>query len=137
MADNNTLTIPAEIDEIPKVSVALEEAMQAHAFSEEEILDTQLAVEEAITNSIVHGYKGNTGSVAVSLQVTKELAEIRIEDEAPPFDPLQLPEPDLEGELDERRIGGLGVFLIRRVMDEVIYRYENARNILTLIKRKG
>jgi len=57
-------------------------------------------------------------------------------DEAVPFDPSSLPEPELEGDLEERRIGGLGVFLIRQVMDEVSYRHEDGKNILSSIKQK-
>ena len=130
------LTISAEIDEIPKVSAVLEGLMQAHAFSEEAILDTQLAVEEAVTNSIVHGYEGRAGKVTVAFRITRSLAEIQIEDDAAPFNPLSIPEPEIDGDLEERRIGGLGVFLIRQVMDEVVYRHENGRNILSLLKKK-
>ncbi len=136
MKETASLTINADIDEIPKISETLESLMHAHAFSEEDILDTQLAVEEAVTNSIVHGYEGKTGTITVSFEVTRNRAGIRIEDEAVPFDPFSLPEPDLDGNLEERRIGGLGVFLIRQVMDEVSYRHDNGKNILSLIKRK-
>lgn len=131
-----SLTIPADLNEILTISAALESLMQAHGFPEEDILDTQLAVEEAVTNSIVHGYGGTTGTVTVSLDVTRSRSRIRIEDEAVPVDPLSLPEPELEGDLEERQLGGLGVFLIRQVMDEVSYRYEDGKNILSLIKRK-
>jgi len=137
MAGTISLTISSEIGQIPKISAALEEAMQSHAFAEEEILDTQLAVEEAITNSIVHGYRGKTGTVMVIIHVSRGIAEIQIEDNAEQFDPLSIPEPDLAGDLEERHIGGLGIFLIRQVMDEVVYRYEDGKNILSLVKRKG
>jgi len=56
-------------------------------------------------------------------------------DAAPRFDPLSVPEPDLDSDLENRRIGGLGIFLIRQLMDEVSYRYKDWKNILVLIKR--
>ncbi len=129
--------IEANIRAIPDVSQALDEAMRAHGFSEEDILDTQLAVEEAITNVIVHGYAKSPGKIVISIHMTQGLAEIQIEDNAPPFDPLSIPEPDISVEIDERKIGGLGVFLIRQVMDDIMYRYEDGKNILVLVKKKG
>ena len=130
------LIIHADINEIPRVSLALENAMKAHAFTEEDILDVQLAVEEAITNVIVHGYKENTGEIWLTFRATLGLVEVQIEDTAPPFNPLSIPEPDLTGDLENRRIGGLGFFLIRQVMDGIVYRYEDGKNILVLVKRK-
>ncbi|MFA4860996.1 ATP-binding protein [Methanoregula sp.] len=130
------LTIKPDLNEIDAISSALDEVMKKHAFSEEEILDTQLAVEEAVTNVIVHGYDGRDGEIGVTIRATRGIVEIQIEDSALPFDPLTLPEPDLTGDIDERRIGGLGIFLIRQVMDEIVYRYENEKNILVMVKRK-
>jgi len=131
------MTIGSDIENIPAVSAKLEGAMKAHGFCTDEILDTQLAVEEAITNVIVHGYKKTGGEIHLSCRVIPDLVRIRISDAAPPFNPLSIPEPERAGNIDQRRIGGLGVFLLRQVMDEISYRYENGRNILTLEKRKS
>jgi serine/threonine-protein kinase RsbW len=131
------ITIPADIGEIPKVSESLEVLMRDHAFSDEEILDTQLAVEEAVTNVILHGYENTTGEVSVTFLTTHGMLEVRIEDRAPAFDPLSMPEPDIESDVEDRKIGGLGVFLIRQVMDDVSYRYEDGKNILVMVKRKS
>jgi serine/threonine-protein kinase RsbW len=111
-------------------------ALRAHSFSEEEILDTQLAVEEAITNVIMHGYEQITGKIVITCRTTHGLAEIQIEDFAPPFDPLSIPEPDITEAIEDRKIGGLGIFLIRQVMDDIVYRYENGKNILVMVKKK-
>ncbi|PKL64828.1 MAG: ATP-binding protein [Methanomicrobiales archaeon HGW-Methanomicrobiales-3] len=132
-----TLKISSDIAEIPEVSARLEELMEAYGFAPEAILDTQLAVEEAITNIIVHGYKRPDGEIQITCSRVSDAIEIRIADSAPPFDPLSLPEPDLSSTVSERRIGGLGIYLIRRVMDGFFYRYEDGKNILTLIKKKA
>jgi serine/threonine-protein kinase RsbW len=131
------MTIRSDIAAIPDVSARLEAAMQAAAFSPEDILDTQLAVEEAITNVIVHGYRQPGGEIAVSCRTGEDRVEVRIADAAPRFDPLSLTEPDLEGTAEERKIGGLGVYLIRQVMDEISYRYEDNKNILILTKKRA
>lgn len=130
------LTIGSDIAEIPAVSDRLWEALQVNGFSAEEILDTQLAVEEAITNVIIHGYKRTGEPITVSCCFSRSRVEVRVADSAPRFDPLSVPEPELEGSIEERSIGGLGVYLIRKVMDDVSYSYENGRNILILSKQR-
>jgi serine/threonine-protein kinase RsbW len=131
------LTVRSDLNEISRVSAALEDLMTFHAFDVEEILDTQLAVEEAITNIITHGYPPGQGEIGIRCRATPRYIEIRIEDSAVPFDPLSLPEPDLSGNVEDRKIGGLGVFLIRQVMDGISYRRKNGKNILKLEKKRS
>ena len=136
MENSHSLTIDSDILEIPRISLALDRALRVHGFSEEEILDSQLAVEEAITNVIVHGYEQITGNIVITFRITHGLAEVQIEDFAPPFNPLSIPDPDITVDIEDRKIGGLGVFLIRQVMDDIVYRYENGKNILVMVKKK-
>jgi serine/threonine-protein kinase RsbW len=137
MEDTLFWTIDADINAIPRISLALDQTMRDHAFSDEDILDTQLAVEEAITNVIVHGYTQGTGKILITCRTAHGLVEVQIEDTAPPFNPLSIPEPDITDAVEDRKIGGLGVFLIRQVMDEIVYRYEDRKNILVLVKKKN
>ncbi|NLD57550.1 MAG: ATP-binding protein [Methanomicrobiales archaeon] len=131
------LTIDSAIDEIPVVSERLETLMSGARFSPEAVLDTQLAVEEAITNVIVHGYKQKGNEIRIACQLIDGAIVIRITDSAPPFNPLSLPTPDLDSDVNERRIGGLGIYLIRRVMDGVEYAYEGGNNVFTLTKKRS
>jgi len=99
--------------------------------------DLKLAVEEACINLIQHGYRDmEPGPIRVTFQADKKQVVINISDHAPPFPPEQVPQPNLDVEWHERRIGGLGWHLIRQVMDEISYRSgpENG-NLLTLVKR--
>ena len=138
MDESRTCTIDADIHAIPKISLAIDKTMRDHAFSDEEILDTQLAVEEAITNVIVHGYARGKGEIMITCRTTHGTVEVQIRDTAPAFNPLSIPEPDITEDIEDRKIGGLGVFLLRQVMDDIIYRYEDGKNILVLVKkRKG
>lgn len=129
-----SLKITSDINNIPMVSEHLEGTMLAGGFSTEEILDTQLAVEEAITNVIVHGYGNAGGEIGISCQVAEGRVVVQITDSATPFNPLSLPEPDLDAEVNERRIGGLGIYLLRQVMDDIAYQFLDGKNILTLTK---
>jgi serine/threonine-protein kinase RsbW len=131
------MTVRSDISEIPAVSARLEDAMGASGFLPDEILDTQLAVEEVITNIIDHGYKKAGSEIYLSCHFIPAGIRIQVADSAPRFDPLSIPEPALGGDIDEREIGGLGVFLVRQVMDTLSYRYEDGKNILTLEKRRA
>ena len=130
------LTIGSDLAEILGLSDRLEETLKTNGFSAEEILDTQLAVEEAITNVIVHGYQKPGEVIIVSCHISRNYMEIQVADAAPQFDPLSVPEPELGGSIEDRRIGGLGVYLIRQIMDEVSYHYKNGWNCLIMRKRR-
>jgi anti-sigma regulatory factor (Ser/Thr protein kinase) len=131
-----SLTVPADIAEIPAISLRLEESLLSYGFTPEEVLDTQLAVEELITNIAVHGYRGTGGPVTVSCSFEDDHAVIQLADSAPAFDPLSVPEPDIDADVSDRKIGGLGIYLVRQVMDGISYRFENGSNILTLKKKR-
>ena len=131
------MTIGSDIGEIPAVSARLEEALGSVGFPPDDILDTQLAVEEVITNIITHGYKKTGGRIHLSCRFTRNGSEIRIADSAPRFNPLSIAEPDLDKDISERKVGGLGVYLLRQVMDEISYRYENGKNVLVLEKKRS
>lgn len=82
----------------------------------------ELAVDEAMTNIIEHAYGGECqAQVHIDWQVTREALLIQLRDHGQPFNPLEVPEPDMQVGLAERDIGGLGMFLIRRMMDDVQY----------------
>lgn len=110
-----------------------------HGFSKEKIFDIQLATEEALLNIFQYAYPGeHKGEVEVTceMQGDSELT-IRILDTGVPFDILSLSEPDLACPLPDRKIGGLGCYLIRKMADDVHYRRQGDTNILTLVVRKG
>ena len=137
MASDVSFEIPADLEQIQKVSEKIEQCMKSHGWAEDAILDVQLAVEEAVTNAILHGYDGISGTIAIRIETTPHHIAVEIADDAPAFDPLSVPDPDISGDIEDRQIGGLGIFLIRRVMDEVSYRYEKNKNILVMEKKIG
>ena len=99
----------------------------------------QIAVDEAVTNIIEHGYAGiapGSATIALSLRIDARNFRIVIEDDGRAFDPQQLPEVDVKKHAAGGHSGGLGIFLMRRVMDEIQYHFENGkRNQLVLVKR--
>jgi serine/threonine-protein kinase RsbW len=137
MRNQLVLTLNAEIFSIPFLNEKLDELLSTHGTGAEEILDVQLAVEEAVTNIIRHGYRGNPGEIRIDCSVTDQEFFITIRDRAPQFDPLSAPAPDITADASHRLIGGLGVMLMRRLMDEVTYEYREGQNVLMLKKILG
>ena len=98
--------------------------------------DLQLAVDEACTNIITHGYQGtNPGSIILSLAFTNDSIEVSITDFGHAFEPSQTPAPNLEAGLEDRPTGGFGLFFIYQTMDEINYTTNLYGNRLTFIKK--
>jgi anti-sigma regulatory factor (Ser/Thr protein kinase) len=91
------------------------------------------AVDEAVTNIILHGYRGSPGSIEIELWQDEKALVIRLRDDAPAFDPTSIPVPNLDTPLHLRRPGGLGVHMMRQFVDRMSYRRtETGQNELTL-----
>ena len=103
-----------------------------------QVYAVQLAVDEAATNIIEHGYRcSGQGDVEITCKSEKDGLRVILHDHAPPFDPDEIPEPATDVPLEELKPRGLGIFLMRKMMDEVIYQFDaDSGNTLTLIKRK-
>lgn len=113
---------------------------RAGGFSDRDVYNIQLATDEAASNIIEHAYEGvSDGLLDISCGVNGSAITIVLVDHGEPFDPSVVPVPDLKADLSERKIGGLGIFLMRKLMDEVRYEAEprKNRNTLTMIKRRG
>ena len=106
-------------------------------FGDKDIYNIQLAADEAASNIIEHAYEGNkNGVLEISCGVQDGAIKIIMVDHGESFDPSAIPLPDLKADLSERKIGGLGIFLMRKLMDEVRYESKKTGNVLTMIKRK-
>ena len=130
-----SLRLNAELKDLPQIRHFILESAGALGVASAEVAKIVLAVDEAVTNVILHGYGGRGGPVEIEVSGRPGELVIRLRDHARPFDPTGMPAPDLTGPAEERRPGGLGVHLIRQVMDQLIYRRpEDGGNELTLIK---
>jgi len=107
-------------------------------FSDKDVYNIQLATDEAASNIIEHAYENvPDGILELSCGVKGEIITIVLIDRGESFDPSEVPMPDLKADLSDRKIGGLGIFLMRKLMDEVYYEPRaDKRNILTMTKRK-
>ena len=133
-AESDQIVIRATIDAIEQIAIFLEELLEKAEVPMMEAARIQLAAEEAITNVVTHGYDKEPGDVSVRCTISDEQVMITITDTGPAFDPTMIPPADVMADLDHRNIGGLGVHLIRSVMDQVTYTRNEDMNQLVLIK---
>jgi serine/threonine-protein kinase RsbW len=107
-------------------------------FSEKDVYNIQLATDEAASNIIEHAYQNMPGNVLeLSCGMKGDVITVTLTDYGDSFDPSEVPVPDLKADLSDRKIGGLGLFLMRKLMDHIDYRPgPHKSNVLTMTKRK-
>lgn len=131
-----SLKITPSLDQLERITAVVEDLGERDDWPPDLIFKVNLVLDELWVN-VVH-YSGATGEVEVSLDTDADEVRLEIADDGRPFDPLsEAVEPDLDAALEERPIGGLGIFLVREMMDELHYRREDGKNRLAMVKRKG
>jgi anti-sigma regulatory factor (Ser/Thr protein kinase) len=131
------LTVPSEAAQLPVLTAFLREFWAAAALPAEGSLPFEVALEEVFMNVVMHAAPAGAARVEVALRLAGGSLAMTIADDGPPFDPLSFRPPDVTAGLNERRIGGQGVHLVRQMMDTVGYRRSDARNVLTLSRQLG
>jgi serine/threonine-protein kinase RsbW len=131
----NVLRIPARVSQLAAVREFIRDQARRAGAGREVVDDMVQAVDESVTNAIVHGYRGAAGSIEVEVGVVHHALVVHVRDQAPPFDPTAVPEPEVDLPLEQRPFGGMGVFLCRQLTDEMTYRKTEHGNELTLVKR--
>ena len=126
-----------EVSEIPRLQRFMQ-AVSEHADLDHALsLNLNLALEEAVSNVLLYAYPGEAEKkVDLKALVWEDRIDFTVSDSGIPFDPTAIPAPDLSVDLKDRPIGGLGIFLVKRIMDDVSYRREDGKNILTMTKKR-
>lgn len=129
------MNVEAVVQNIDPVTEFIGEELKAHGCSDRALLQVAVAVDEIFGNIAHYAYAEEKGDVNVRVDVKDGFAEIIFTDEGVPFNPLKSEEPDVSLSAEERDIGGLGIFLVKKTMDNLEYEYKDGRNILKLTKR--
>jgi anti-sigma regulatory factor (Ser/Thr protein kinase) len=135
---NLTLNMEARLDEIERIHAAVEILGNAEGWEPELLFQIKLVLEEIGTNIVKYGYE-HEGKKDIRITLTSESHALTMEimDDGKPYDPFaEAPPPDLDSSVEERPIGGLGVHLVQKLMDESHYRREDGMNKVTLIKHR-
>ena len=142
MSDSNrptntvTTTVANRVDEVGRVAQLVREFGVAHGLQTETVHDLCVAFDEVLSNIVKYAYKDEMRhEISVRLELAGPNLVAEVVDDGGPFDPLTAPTPPLHGGTDERPIGGLGIYFVRKLMDEVSYARHEGRNVLTMIKR--
>ena len=133
--DTDRLLLHNDIQEIRRLGAFVETIADGKGLEHGVAAGLNLALEEAVTNVILYAYpEGTDGFVEIRYQDGPGSMEFIVSDAGKPFDPTAVPDADVTQDASERKIGGLGIFLVRQIMDEVGYERKDGKNILSLKK---
>jgi len=132
------IKLPARMDSLHAFMEQANVYAEKHGFSPDRIKDIELALEELLVNIISYAYPEGEGPIEMTCRPdARNRLVFEIADSGTPFNMLAYGDPDTNAEIEERRIGGLGIFFVKQFMDEVHYRREDDRNILTIAVSKN
>ncbi len=131
------LALDATMADLPAILSFVETACLDASVNPELLFDLQLAVEEACSNVIEHAYRSGRGYLLVRFETANGDVVITLRDHGHPFDPKQVAAPNLSLPLKKRPVGGLGLHLMRTLMDEVRFDFAPGQNTLVMIKRNA
>lgn len=136
MSKMKELTVDAKVDNLKKVLSFIDGELEEALCPVKTMMQIDIAAEEIFVNiaSYAYGDGGGTARIRFSLEEDPKRAVISFYDNGRPFDPLAKPDPDITLSAEERQIGGLGIYMVKKSMDDVSYKYENGENILTIVR---
>jgi len=137
MSQRFELTVTSQAENLARIADFVREAAQAAGLDMRQTFQVRLAVDEACTNIMEHAYgPDRIGPIACTCQVCGDDFVVTLNDQGQPFDPAQVPVPDVEAALKDRPLGGLGIFLMRKLMDAVTFSHDpQTGNELVMVKK--
>ena len=131
------LTIAATVENIETVTDFVNEQLEALDCPMKAQMQIDIAIDELFGNIAHYAYNPETGDATVRVEVVEEPLSVVVTfiDKGVPYDPLAAADPDTQLSAEERTAGGLGIFMVKKSMDEIAYRYENGSNILSIRKK--
>jgi len=132
---SKNILINNNLSEIERLSKAVAEFGKKNNLSSEVIYDVRLALEEVVSNIINYGFEDNyEHQISIEMNLQGETLTMKIKDDGKPFNPLEVKSTNLEKPFDEREIGGMGIYIVRKLMDKILYKREEGNNVLQLTK---
>jgi serine/threonine-protein kinase RsbW len=130
------IELESKTDNLPAISDFIDDVLTRFQADAATIYKVQLAVDEACTNVINYAYPEGAGPLKIIVESTGKNIVVTIKDKGKPFDPTSVPPPDLNPDLEQRKVGGLGIYIIKKLMDSVSYSFDPREgNRLTLQKK--
>ena len=133
-----SITLTNNVQDVPLLATFVEEVCEQAGFDASVTMQMNLAMEEAVVNVMNYAYPAGTqGDIMIDALMGNGKLQFVISDKGTPFDPTAEADADTTLSAEERPIGGLGIFLVRQLMDDINYEYKDDKNILTLSKEMG
>ena len=137
MSNQLSLNLESSLEALGEIERAVADFGAENEWPDDLLFHVQLTLDELVTNVISHGYGAGGHSFQITVKSEPEAVKIELVDEARPFDPLHdAPQPAIDAGVHERKVGGLGVYIVKELMDEMEYRREDGKNRLTLVKKR-
>jgi len=132
------LRVPQDRELLPSLFAAIDDVLARAGIAEALAHDVRLVSEEVVCNALEHGQPPDSEhEITLEIAIHDDRVTLCFRDDGEPFDPLSQPPPDLEADIENRPIGGLGVHLIRTLADEIAYTREADRNVLRVVLRRN
>ena len=133
--DEKTLDVPAADEKLNDVIAFMNAFLEAHDCPMKVQMQLELVVEEVFVNIAHYAYPDSAGMARLQLSARDGVLTLVFSDNGVPYDPLKKEDPDVNLPAEERAIGGLGIFLVKKTMDDMRYEYRDGQNCLTLVKK--
>lgn len=136
MNKKDSFTIPADVTAIESALDPISDLLRELGTEHKVAYKVRLALDEILVNVASYAYDGREGEIEIRYEVNEDprTINITIVDSGKPFNPLEVDEPEFSSDVNERKIGGLGIYIVRKMMDEINYHRENNQNILIIKK---
>ena len=136
LKERKSIVLNNDIQEVPLLATFVEGVCEEVGMDAATTMQMNLAMEEAVVNVMNYAYPiGEKGEIAIEATTDNGMLNFVIKDSGTPFDPTEKEDADTTLSAEERPIGGLGIFLVKQIMDNVSYEYKEGKNVLTLSKR--
>lgn len=131
-----TLTIAATIDNLEAVTAFVDEQLEAFECPMKAQMQIDIAIDELFSNIAYYAYAPDTGEATIQAELLEAPRAVKLTfiDSGTPYDPLKKEDPNTKLSVEEREIGGLGIFMVKKTMDAMIYEYKDGQNRLSIVK---
>lgn len=130
-----SMRLPATLKGVAVASEAIEQLLVSVDCPKKILRQVLVAADELLSNVANYAYEDDPGEMEVTAEIQDDTLQLTIEDDGQPFDPTRAAEPDTTLSIADRPIGGLGIFIVMRTMDEVLHKHVDGRNLLSIRKR--
>ena len=129
------ITVAAEIQNIGTLTLFIHEALKDMNCGKKALMQISMAVDEIFSNIALYAYQGAPGEATVQIEEEGDCAKLTFIDSGIPYNPLAKEDPDTTLDAEKRAIGGLGIFLVKKTMDDMFYTRTENQNVLTILKK--